>query len=127
MGNCLDGDIFSVREGERYYYHWSGSEPATVLLEKNEDGDWYFSQILGPGNTAVSRQTRLYVEAIFDAQLQELGQAKQMPQESHFPLLQSVFLANDNVPSIQDPPYYPVMEEGGEDALYQSQVDQVWS
>jgi hypothetical protein len=127
MGNCLDGDIFSVRAGERYYYHWNGSEPATVLLEQSDSGDWYFSQILGPGNIGVSRQTRLYVEAIIDTQLQELGQVKMMQQKSHFPLLQADFLANDNVPVYQDPPHYSVGEEGDMDALYLSQVEQVWS
>jgi hypothetical protein len=127
MANCLDGDIFSVRAGERYYYHWSGSEPATVLLEQSGDSDWYFSQILGPGNNSVSRQTRIFVEAIIDAQIQELGQVKTMPQKSHFPLLQGAFLANDNVPAYQDPPHYSVKEDGIEDALYLSQVEQVWS
>jgi hypothetical protein len=127
MGNCLDGDIFSVRAGERYYYHWNGSEPATVLLEQSDSGDWYFSQILGPGNIGVSRQTRLYVEAIIDTQLQELGQVKMMPQKSYFPLLQGDFLANDNVPVIQDPPHYSVGEEGDVDALYLCQVERVWS
>ena len=127
MGNCLDGDIFSVRGGERYYYHWNGSEPATVLLEQSDSGDWYFSQILGPGNIGVSRQTRLYVEAIIDTQLQELGQVKMTPQKSHFPLLQADFLANDNVPANQEPPHYSVGEDGDVDALYLSQIEQVWS
>ena len=127
MGNCLDGDIFSVRAGARYYYHWNGSESATVLLEQSDSGDWYFSQILGPGNSGVTRQTRLYVEAIIDTQLQELGQVEMMPQKSHFPLLQADFLANDNVPENQDPPHYSVGEGGYVDALYLSQIEQVWS
>jgi hypothetical protein len=127
MGNCLDGDIFSVRAGERYYYHWNGSEPATVLLEQSDSGDWYFSQILGPGNTGVSRQTRLYAEAIIDAQLKNRGQVKMMPQKSHFPLLQADFLANDNVPANQGSPHSSVGEDGDVDALYLSQIEQVWS
>ena len=37
------------------------------------------------------------------------------------------FLANDNVPANQEPPHYSVGEDGDVDALYLSQVEQVWS
>ena len=109
MRNCLDGEIRSVRAGARYYYHWSGSEDATILLEQNSENDWYFSQVLGLGNEPVSKQTRLYVEAVVEAQL------SCKKQNLHFQgLIRDVQLANDNASGpadcealgrLDDPPY----------------------
>jgi hypothetical protein len=50
-----------------------------------------------------------------------------MLQKSHFPLMQSNLLANDNVPVDLGPPYIPGNEDEAADNFYLSQVEQVWS
>jgi len=99
MQNCLESDIWGVRSGARYYFHWNGTEDATVLLEKNDEDEWYFSEMLGTENDDVPRQTRLYVEALVDSQL-----SNQNPDIKSLVLLNGTLLANDNIPAPISPP-----------------------
>jgi len=97
MHNCLEAEYCNVLSGNRYYFHWDGSEHATVMLERNSEGEWQFGQILGPRNIKVSRQTRLYVEAMVEAQLPSRKIVSCKPDAQSFGPLQKVLLANDNL------------------------------
>ena len=71
MSNCVVQDVWGVRSGSRFYFHWQGLEEATVLLSRQGQEEWQFSEILGPNNEPVSQQTRLYVENLVGTQLKD--------------------------------------------------------
>jgi hypothetical protein len=58
MGNCLDTLIEDVSNGERYFFHWAGSVPATVELRRDENSTWVSGDALGRGNSELDPETR---------------------------------------------------------------------
>jgi len=98
MRNCLASDIWGVCSGQRYYYHFDGFEPSTVLLERSDEDEWHFEEILGPGNSEVTRRTKLIVEAMVADQLPTKGPETSTPKSVSYKLLNGPSLANDNVP-----------------------------
>lgn len=62
MNNCTGRLAQGVMEGEGYYYHWAGQQPATVFLSQNSQFGWGLEEVLSIGNKPVSHMTRLCIE-----------------------------------------------------------------
>jgi hypothetical protein len=58
MGNCLDALIEAVSNGERYFFHWAGSVPATVELRRDENSMWVAGEAFGRDNSELDQKTR---------------------------------------------------------------------
>jgi len=69
MQNCLDAMVPGVLEGSTYFYHWSGGEPATVMLERDSGIGWRFQKALGFDNQPVGRRTDLYIRSLVQSRL----------------------------------------------------------
>ena len=63
MQNCLGSLIGDVLDGNGYYYHWVGDEPATVSVFRQEDGSWCVDEARGFGNADLSDATLTCIEA----------------------------------------------------------------
>jgi hypothetical protein len=57
MRNCTATYAKHVLEGTAYFYHWSGLEPATVMLIRCDVG-WVLAEALGKRNSEISPWTR---------------------------------------------------------------------
>ncbi|MDX9862160.1 MAG: hypothetical protein RBS99_14715 [Rhodospirillales bacterium] len=61
MGNCVAELAGSVLDGEAYFYHWAGKDPATVMLENDEERGWILGEALGLFNQALCAWTRYLI------------------------------------------------------------------
>ena len=66
MKNCLKMMVSDVLEGEVYFYHWHGNEPATVMIARDSSYAWTFGEAMGPQNAALSPQTIRYIEHLIE-------------------------------------------------------------
>ena len=56
MQNCLANMITFVLQERVYFFHWSGSVPATVMFENTEDQGWQFCEALGVKNEPIPEE-----------------------------------------------------------------------
>ena len=76
MGNCLFDLVEDALEGEAYFYHWAGSEPATVMVCPNSDGTWQLVEAFGFKNQSLTQKTFRYLENFIE---HLTGQARDGP------------------------------------------------
>ena len=57
MRNCVAEYTEEILSGSVYFYHWAGANPATMMLENNNDRGWCLSAALGPRNSDVCQWT----------------------------------------------------------------------
>lgn len=70
MGNCLDTLIEDVLDGDTYFYHWTGPEPATVMLRSDCAFGWGLYEALGKHNENLKYVTRQLIEETVAGQLE---------------------------------------------------------
>lgn len=73
MKNCLMSFVESVRDGEIYFYHAQGLEPATVALRYEGGGEWSFYEAWGPNNKDLGCFTQGYIQAVVAEQIDEVS------------------------------------------------------
>jgi len=61
MHNCVRDMAGDVLKGRSYFYHWSGAEPATVMLERYPDRGWVLAEARGAWNDTLSPWTRYVI------------------------------------------------------------------
>lgn len=66
MGNCVGDLVSEVINDQRYFYHWDGPDPATVMIENQPGRGWIFADALGPDNEPLTPQTITYINDLFD-------------------------------------------------------------
>ena len=57
MRNCVADYTEEILSESVYFYHWAGVNPATVMLENNNDRGWCLSAVLGPRNSEICQWT----------------------------------------------------------------------
>ncbi len=70
MDNCLDTLIEDVLDGDMYFYHWEGPEPATVMLRSDCSYGWGLYGALGKHNEGLKYVTRQLIEDTVAGQLE---------------------------------------------------------
>ena len=63
MRNCLRSLIGYVHDGNLYFYHWAGDEPATVAVFRQKDGTWRFGDARGVGDAELPDATLTRIKA----------------------------------------------------------------
>jgi hypothetical protein len=66
MSNCLFELVEDALDGDAYFYHWRGEEPATVMLVPSSKGGWELAGASGNKNQTLSQKTIQYIEAIVE-------------------------------------------------------------
>ena len=66
MGNCLDRLIAEVIVGRAYFYHWQGTEPASVRIARSIHDGWRFDKALSIDNVPLSKQTEDHVRSLVE-------------------------------------------------------------
>ena len=69
MRNCLHTLEDEVLAGETYYYHWAGSEPATVMMEHVPGLGWVLAEALGADNEELGDVTLRKILDVVGVQL----------------------------------------------------------
>jgi hypothetical protein len=62
MNNCVTTLSNGVLAGETYFYNWDGPVPATVMLQREDNGEWQIAEALGYGNSPLEPVTVTQIE-----------------------------------------------------------------
>ena len=57
MRNCLSNMLASVLGGETYFYHWNWGEAATIMVTKQNTGQWKIAEARGVQNQDLGQST----------------------------------------------------------------------